>query len=77
MSTNQDSVFEQALSLPADVRANLIEKLLVSLNTPTQKEIDTLWAREVEHRVAQIENGEVELIPGEQVFFKIKDKYKK
>lgn len=75
MPTITDKVFDEALSLPADARLGLVEKLLSSLNLPTQMEIDRLWADEAERRVAEIERGEVELIPGEKVFDKIRQKY--
>ena len=72
-----DKVFDEALSLPADARMNLVEKLLASLNLPIQAEIDRLWGEEAERRVAQIDRGEVELIPGEKVFEKIRNKYRR
>ena len=68
-------VFDEALALPADARIGLVEILLSSLNLPSQNEIDRLWAEEAELRVAAIERGEVELIPGELVFEKIRNKY--
>jgi len=77
MGTTNDRVIEEALSLPADVRLSLIEKLITSLNLPTDEEIDRLWAEEAERRVSQIEAGEVKLVPGEEVFSKIRAKYEK
>ncbi len=77
MATTNDRVIEEALSLPADARLNLIEKLLMSLNLPTDEEIDRLWAEEAERRVSQIEEGKVKLVPGEEVFAKIRAKYRK
>ena len=77
MPTISNKIFDEALSLPADARASLIEKLLASLNLPTQSEIDRLWAEEAEHRVTQIDQGEVELIPGDVVFEKIRNKYQR
>ena len=41
-----DRVTEEALSLPADIRLNLVEKLITSLNLPIDKDIDRLWAEE-------------------------------
>lgn len=67
-----DRVTEEALSLPADARLDLVEKLLTSLNLPIDKDIERLWADEAERRVAQIETGEAKLIPGEDVFSKIR-----
>ena len=75
--TAAERVFDQALSLPADARLSLVDKLLVSLNLPTQGEVDRLWAEEAERRVSQIENGEVELVSGEEVFRKIRGKYRR
>ena len=75
MPTVTDKVVDDSLSLPANERLGLVEKLLYSLNLPTQGEIDTLWAEEAERRVAEIDSGEVELIPGEKVFAKIRQKY--
>ena len=40
----------------------------------SKKEIDQWWAEESERRGSQIEQGEVELIPGNEVFAKIRRK---
>ena len=77
MATTRDRVIEEALSLPADVRLSLVEKLLTSLNLPIDAEIDRLWAEEAERRVSQIEVGEVKVVPGEEVFSKIRAKHEK
>jgi len=77
MATTRDRVIEEALSLPADVRLSLVEKLLTSLNLPIDEETDRLWAEEAERRVSQIETGEVRMVPGEKVFSKIREKYEK
>ena len=77
MTAMTDRVTEEALSLPADIRLNLVEKLITSLNLPIDKDIDRLWAEEAERRISQIEAGEVKLVPGEEVFSKIRAKYGK
>lgn len=77
MATTRDRVIEEALSLPADLRLSLVEKLLTSLNLPIDAEIDRLWAEEAERRVSQIEAGEMKMLPGEEVFSKIRAKYEK
>jgi putative addiction module component (TIGR02574 family) len=75
MTAIANKVFDEALSLPSDERVSLVEKLLTSLNLPIQAEIDRLWMEESERRVSQIERGDVELIPGDEVFAKIRRKY--
>lgn len=76
MATLVDKVVDEALLLPADARVDLVDRLLSSLNLPTRPEIDRLWAEEAERRVAQIDHGEVTLVPGKKVFDKIRRKYK-
>jgi putative addiction module component (TIGR02574 family) len=77
MSIFVDKVFGEALSLPADARVNLVKELLTSLNLPTQAEIDHLWAEEAEQRVSEVDRGKVELVSGEKVFAKIREKYQR
>lgn len=75
MQTAADKVVAEALELPADARIGLVDRLLASLNLPTQPDIDRRWAEEAERRVAEIERGDVSLVPGEAVFEKIREKY--
>lgn len=74
--TVNERVFEEALSLPADDRLNLVEKLLKSLNLPIEEGIDRLWAEEAERRVLEIEDGRARLLSGDEVFAKILAKHR-
>ena len=60
-------LFDEAVSLPVEIRTQLVDKLLRSLH-PVQKEIDKLWAAEAEKRVEEIKSGKVKTIPGDEVF---------
>jgi putative addiction module component (TIGR02574 family) len=77
MASENERVIEQALSLPADIRLNLIEMLMLSLNLPLNDEVDRLWVEEAERRLTQIDEGKVKLIPGDEVFARIRAKYEK
>jgi len=77
MSVASKKVFDDVLMLPADARVSLVEQLLASLNLPTQPEIDRLWAKEAERRIAEIDRGKVKLISGEKVFSDIRKKYRR
>jgi len=68
-----DELIEEAVSLPVEIRAQLIDKLLKSLN-PAQEGIDKIWTTETEKRVEEIKSGKVKLIPGEEVFKKIQNR---
>ncbi|MBI2470704.1 MAG: addiction module protein [Planctomycetes bacterium] len=63
-------LFDEAVSLPVEIRTQLVDKLLRSLH-PTRKEIDELWAEEAEKRVEEIKSGKIKTIPGKEVFKKI------
>jgi putative addiction module component (TIGR02574 family) len=62
-----EDLIKEAVSLPVELRARLVDELLKSLN-PSQVEIDGLWAAEAERRIDEIESGRVKPIPGDQVF---------
>ena len=63
-------LFEEAVTLPVEMRAELMEKLLLSFH-PTKKNIDKMWGMEAEKRVKEIKNGKVKVIPGDEVFKKV------
>jgi putative addiction module component (TIGR02574 family) len=73
---SKDELISEAISLPIEVRLQVVEKILESLN-PSHKDIDELWSIEAERRVAEIEKGEVQTVPGDEVFRKLHDKLKK
>ena len=77
MIRNSSKVVSDALSLPPRSRAKLAERLLESLDDSTQKEIDRLWADEVEDRIDAYERGDLKAIPGEEVFRPLKPRKKK
>jgi putative addiction module component (TIGR02574 family) len=72
MRNSAAKVASDALSLPAKSKARLAERLLESLDDPKQKEIDRLWAEEVEDRIDAYERGELKAIPGREVFRRLK-----
>ena len=53
------------LHLPKQDRAHLAYLLLESLDEPSGTEIEQLWLHEAQRRTVQIDQGQVELIPGE------------
>jgi len=65
-----------AESLPLDIKIQLIDTLLNSLN-PSRREIDALWVKEAEKRVEEIRTNKVKTIPGEDVFNEIQKRFSK
>ena len=63
-------------SLPIDMKLEIIDHLLESIS-PTNKEVEDAWKEEVERRIDEVESGEVKLIPGEEVFARMRKRYSK
>lgn len=57
----------EALLLPVSERAKLAHKLLLSLDTLSESEIEEAWLDEAERRANEIDQGLVRLIPAEEV----------
>jgi putative addiction module component (TIGR02574 family) len=67
MSVSTETLLRQALELPANDRAALIEVLIVSLDKPDPT-VDALWLKEAESRMAAYRSGELDAVDAEQVF---------
>lgn len=70
MSLTYQQVAQAAMQLSPDERADLAEKLWVSVDTP--EAIATAWDEEIAHRVAQLEAGEATTVPAEQVIAELR-----
>lgn len=64
----------RAAELSDNERAELALSLIESLDGPADPDVEEAWEVEVERRVAQIERGEVELIPGEDVLARLRSR---
>ena len=71
-----EDILEVARRLPAAERAALVDALLRSLDKP-DAEVDALWAKEAEERLAAYDRGEIEAIDVELVFAELRDRLKK
>jgi len=66
-----DALFKEALLLEPKERAELIDKLLSSLDKLDTK-VDALWVREAEDRIEAYEQGEMRAVSLEDVLRKYK-----
>ena len=76
MSGRSTEILKEALCLPPAERAEIAERLLVSLDTPDRQRVDELWVREAEERLDAYEKGEITTIPAKQVFDQMGPKIK-
>jgi len=73
---NTKELIEQAIALPVEERALVVDSLLRSLNPP-QSEIDAQWATEAKGRLAEWRSGKVDAVPGEAVFERVWERFKR
>jgi len=73
---NTKDLIAEAVSLPVEERALVVDSLLRSLNQP-ESEIDKKWAAVANRRVADIRAGSVETVPGHEVFDRLWKRFEK
>jgi len=67
---NLQKIENEALHLPKGERATLIQKLVLSFDTPTPDELREDWLLEAQSRAKEIDEGLVTLVPGDEVLKK-------
>ena len=72
MSNTLTDLKEKASRLSETERAELALSLIESLDGPAEPDVEEAWRIEIERRVGQIERGEVKLIPGDEVFARLR-----
>ena len=65
-----DQLMQEALSLPKDLRLQLVEKLLDSLEV--DEAVQSEWLTEAQKRRDDIRNGLVQPIPGEEALAQVR-----
>lgn len=65
------NILKEALTLKPSEKAELVDKLLSSLDKP-DKEIDKLWAQEAEDRINAYDRGEIKAVTLQEVLEKYK-----
>ena len=73
---NTKQLIDEAVSLPVEERAMVVDSLLRSLNQP-ESEIDRQWAKEAKRRLDELRSGRVDAIPGKEVFKKVWERFEK
>jgi putative addiction module component (TIGR02574 family) len=70
MVMRDEEIESAAMQMTKSSRARLAEMLLVSLDE--EDEIEAAWGAEIERRVHEIDSGDVDLVPGEQVMAELR-----
>ena len=67
--TTTDNIFKEALTLRPSEKAQLIDKLISTLDK-SDKEIDDLWAKEAEDRIDAYDQGTLRTVSLEKILQK-------
>ena len=67
MPMTAEQIVAEALRLPVEDRATVIDRLSESLDSGPLNEMDKLWASEAKRRADDLISGKVQGIPGEEV----------
>ena len=62
-------IIENVLSLPPKDRANIVDKIISSLDQPDES-IDKLWRKEVESRIEAYNSGRLKKVSLQEVLVK-------
>jgi putative addiction module component (TIGR02574 family) len=74
MSNDLSELKQKAAQLTEVERAELALALIESLDDVVDTDSDEAWRVEIERRIADIDGGKVQLIPGDEVFARIRRK---
>jgi putative addiction module component (TIGR02574 family) len=64
---NLKQIENQALDLPEEERAQLAQRLILSLESSNDEGLEKEWLLEAKRRAVEIDKGEVQPVPAEEV----------
>lgn len=74
MSDNLELVADAALALEREQRASLAHQLIASLDEQVDADAEAAWLKVIERRVREVESGEVECRPIEEVLGRLRER---
>lgn len=73
---NTADIEKTVLELPLQDRAHLAQKLLESLDEPSDAEVRKMWLFEAQRRAEEIDAGRVELVSAEEIEQQVQSLFK-
>lgn len=67
MKSSAKEILDRALEMPENDRAAIAERLLASLDAKPDQNVEEAWQQEVQHRLSELDRGDVECVPWEEV----------
>ena len=72
MAKTIEDIENEIRSLSADDRMHLLRDLIADLDGSIDDDVEKAWLEEAERRYKEVKEGNVELIPAEEVFARAK-----
>ncbi len=72
MPITLDQIVEEARRLPREQVAELVDRLTLTLHQAMDPAVEDAWKEEARRRVAEIESGSVQGVPGEEVSARVR-----
>ncbi len=63
MAMTLDQIVEETRQLPQDVRAELVERILLGAHGGVETRVEEAWKQESRRRIAEIQSGKVKGVP--------------
>jgi putative addiction module component (TIGR02574 family) len=67
---NSEQLETEVMKLSIEERAKLAERILLSLDAPSDEENLQLWVQEAQRRLKNLQEGKTKTVPAEHVFLK-------
>jgi putative addiction module component (TIGR02574 family) len=67
MAKLAEELYKRALDLDERERANLVARLIESLDTEVEPGVEAAWLAEIERRMEDLDSGKAQSIPWEEV----------
>ena len=74
MTERTSQLLREALALPADERAELVDRVLDSLDSEARRAVDDAWAAEAEDRIDAYDRGDLASSPASDVFARLRNR---
>ena len=77
MAKTIEDIENEIRSLSADDRMHLLRDLIADLDGSMDEDVEKAWLEEAERRYKELKEGEVELVPAEEVFTQARARLKR
>jgi len=72
MPITLDQIVEETREMPAEVVAELIDRIMVARHGGMEPAVEAAWKTEIDRRIAEIESGKVKGVPLEESLARVR-----